>query len=109
MQARALIELFGSALDRAIVLSNLARIEIQRRDGARAIEWVALARETGCDAFPITQAVAISEAEALTLVVSRAARSIGAPGRRTRSGVAAAARARKTGRGNRPSGAFLKP
>jgi uncharacterized protein YjiS (DUF1127 family) len=68
LQARALIELFGSALDRAIVLSNLARIEIFQRDGGRALEWVALARETGCDAFPITQAVAISEAEALALV-----------------------------------------
>ncbi|HEX3456717.1 MAG TPA: hypothetical protein VHR97_02075 [Candidatus Baltobacteraceae bacterium] len=83
LQAHALIELFGSALDRAIVLSNLARIEIHQRDGARALEWVGLARETGCDAFPITQAVAISEAEALALVdqprrALDAARSAGA-------------------------------
>jgi predicted DNA-binding protein (UPF0251 family) len=83
LQARALIELFGSALDRTIVLSNLACIEIHRRDGVQALHWIGLARENTCDAFPITQAIAISEAEALALVdqprrALSAARSAGA-------------------------------
>ncbi|HKU80994.1 MAG TPA: hypothetical protein VJP76_02405, partial [Candidatus Tumulicola sp.] len=68
LEAWALIDLFGSALDRAIVLSNLARIEIHRRDGAEALRWIRLAHDVPCDAFPITQALAISHAEALVLV-----------------------------------------
>lgn len=75
LEAWALIDLFGSALDRAIVLSNLARIDIHRRDGAEALRWIRLAREVPCDAFPITQALAISHAEALVLV-DRAARAV---------------------------------
>jgi predicted DNA-binding protein (UPF0251 family) len=75
LQARSLIDLFGSALDGAIVLSNLARIDVHRRDGAGALRWVALARDVGCDAFPITQAIAISEAEALALI-DQSARAI---------------------------------
>jgi uncharacterized protein YjiS (DUF1127 family) len=67
LQARALIDLFGSPLDRAIVLSNLARIDVHRGDGARALHWIGLARDGGCDAFPITQAIDIAEAEALAL------------------------------------------
>lgn len=67
LQARSLIDLFGSPLDRAIILSNLARIDVHRRDGARALQWIRLARDGGCDAFPITQAIDISEAEALAL------------------------------------------
>ncbi len=43
-------------------------IDVHRRDGAQALHWIGLAREAGCDAFPITQAIAISEAEALGLL-----------------------------------------
>jgi hypothetical protein len=68
LQARSLIDLFGSPLDRTIVLSNLARIDVHRGDGAQALRWTRLARDGGCDAFPITQAIAISEAEALALI-----------------------------------------
>jgi hypothetical protein len=68
LEAWALIDLFGSALDRVIVLSNLARIDIHRRDGNEALRWISLARAVSCDAFSITQALAISEAEALILV-----------------------------------------
>ncbi|MGB6412968.1 MAG: hypothetical protein WBF19_06460 [Candidatus Cybelea sp.] len=68
MEAWALIDLFGSALDRVIVLSNLARIDIHRRDGNEALRWIGLARGVSCDAFSITQALAITEAEALVLV-----------------------------------------
>jgi len=76
LEAWTLIDLFGSALDRVIVLSNLARIDIHRRDGAAALRWIQMARELSCDAFSITQALAISEAEALVLTNSpeRAAR-----------------------------------
>ncbi len=76
LEAWALIDLFGSALDRAIVLSNLARIEIHRRDGAAALHWIELAQRVPCDAFPITQALAISRAEALVLV-NRPDRAVG--------------------------------
>jgi len=76
LAARSLIELFGSPLDRAIVLSNLARIDVHRRDGAQALRWVRLARHGGCDAFQITQAIAISEAEALALI-DQPARAVG--------------------------------
>ena len=68
LEAWALIELFGSALDRVIVLSNLARIDLHRGNGREALRWIDLARGVSCDAFSITQALAISEAEALTLV-----------------------------------------
>jgi hypothetical protein len=68
LEARALIELFGGRLDRAIVLANLARIEVHRRDGTQALRWIELARAAGCDAFPITQAIDISEAEAFALI-----------------------------------------
>ena len=68
LEAWALIDLFGSALDRVIVLSNLARIDIHRRDGKEALRWISLARGASCDAFSITQALAISEAEALVLI-----------------------------------------
>jgi tetratricopeptide (TPR) repeat protein len=68
LQALWLIDFFGGPLDRVIVLSNLARIDVHRRDGAQALRWIGLARSAGCDAFPITQAIAISEAEALALV-----------------------------------------
>jgi|HubBroStandDraft_4_1064222.scaffolds.fasta_scaffold15531_2 hypothetical protein len=68
LEARALIDLFGSALDRLIVLSNLARIEIHRRDGAAALGWIEAARALPCNPFSISQALAISEAEALALL-----------------------------------------
>jgi len=68
LQARSLIDLFGSPLDRVIVLSNLARIDVHRGDGTQALRWTRLARDGGCDAFPITQAIAISEAEGLALI-----------------------------------------
>ncbi|MFZ0030726.1 MAG: hypothetical protein WAK84_02510 [Candidatus Cybelea sp.] len=68
LEAWTLIDLFGSALDRVIVLSNLARIDIHRRDGQEALRWISLARGVSCDAFSITQALAISEAEALVLI-----------------------------------------
>jgi hypothetical protein len=68
LEASALIDLFGSPLDRAIVLSNLARIDIHRRDGAAALRWIRTARAMPSTAFPIAQALAISEAEALVLV-----------------------------------------
>lgn len=86
-QALWLIEHFGSTLDRTIVLSNLARIEVHRRDGAQALHWIALARELQCDAFPITQAIAISEVEALVLMEepARAVQAVRAVGRRVRN------------------------
>ena len=68
LEARTLIDLFGSTLDRAIVLSNLARIDIHRRDGTGALGWIRSARELACNAFSITHALAISEAEALLLL-----------------------------------------
>jgi hypothetical protein len=68
LQAQSLIELFGSPLDRLIVLSNLARIEIHRRDGRRALEWIELAHAVPCAAFSIVQALAITKAEALVLI-----------------------------------------
>lgn len=68
LEAWALIELFGSTLDRLIVFSNLARIEIHRRDGNAAFEWIQSARALPCDPFSISQALAISEAEALALL-----------------------------------------
>jgi hypothetical protein len=68
LEAWALIDLFGSTLDRLIVLSNLARIEIHRRNGREAWRWIGVARALPCDAFPITQALAISQAEALVLI-----------------------------------------
>jgi hypothetical protein len=68
LEAQALIDFFGSTLDRVIVLSNLARIDIMRRDGASALRWIRLARTLPCAAFTITHALAISEAEALVLV-----------------------------------------
>jgi tetratricopeptide (TPR) repeat protein len=85
-QALWLIELFGSPLDRTIVLSNLARIEVHRRDGAQALHWIALARDLHCDAFPITQAIAISEVEAFVLMgePARAIQAARAVGRRVR-------------------------
>jgi predicted DNA-binding protein (UPF0251 family) len=68
LEACALIDLFGSTLDRLIVLSNLARIEIHRRDGVAALGWIEAARALPCDPFSISQALAISEAEALALL-----------------------------------------
>jgi predicted DNA-binding protein (UPF0251 family) len=68
LEAWALIDLFGSTLDRLIVFSNLARIEIHRRDGRAALEWIKAARALPCDPFSISQAIAISEAEALGLL-----------------------------------------
>lgn len=68
LEAWALIDLFGSALDRLIMLSNLARIEIHSGNGEDALRWIALANELHYDAFSITQALAISQAEALQLV-----------------------------------------
>jgi hypothetical protein len=73
LEASALIDLFGSTLDRLIMFSNLARIDIHRRDGRAALEWIKAARALPCDPFSISQALAISEAEALTL--------LGQPGR----------------------------
>ncbi len=68
VEAWALIELFGSTLDRLIILSNLARIEVHAGDGARALQWIDTASGLSCDAFSITQALAISRAEALDLI-----------------------------------------
>ena|SRR5579862_1647287 len=68
LEAWALIDLFGSPLDRLIVLSNLARIEIHRRDGSQALRWIEMAQALECKAFSIVQALAISRAEALVLV-----------------------------------------
>ena len=59
---------FGSTLDRAIILSNLARIDILRGAGYEALRWIRIAKGLPCDAFTITHALAISEAEALVLV-----------------------------------------
>jgi hypothetical protein len=73
LEAWALIDLFGSTLDRLIVFSNLARIEIHRGDGSAALGWIKAARELPCDPFSISQALAISEAEASAL--------LGQPGR----------------------------
>jgi predicted DNA-binding protein (UPF0251 family) len=68
LEAWALIDLFGSTLDRLIVFSNLARIDIHRRDGNAALGWINAARALPCDPFSISQALAISEAEALALL-----------------------------------------
>jgi tetratricopeptide (TPR) repeat protein len=68
LESWALIDLFGSTLDRLIVFSNLARIEIHRRDGRAALGWIGAARALPCEPFSISQALAISEAEALTLL-----------------------------------------
>ncbi len=68
LESWALIDLFGSALDRTIVLSNLARIDVQRRDGIQALRWIRMAPRLSCDAFSITHALAITEAEALLLL-----------------------------------------
>jgi hypothetical protein len=68
LESWGLIDLFGSTLDRLIVLSNLARIEIHRRDGRAALEWIDMARALRCEPFSISQALAISEAEALALL-----------------------------------------
>ena len=68
LEACALIDLFGSVLDRLIVRSNLARIEIHRRDGVAALGWIEAARALPCSPFSISQALAISEAEALALL-----------------------------------------
>lgn len=68
LEASSLIDLFGSTLDRLIVFSNLARIEIHRRDGTAAMGWIKAARALPCDPFSISQALAISEAEALALL-----------------------------------------
>jgi predicted DNA-binding protein (UPF0251 family) len=76
LEARALIDLFGSTLDRVIVLSNLARIDILRRDGVEALRWIRMARALSCDAFAIDHALAISETEALVLV-NQAHRAVG--------------------------------
>jgi tetratricopeptide (TPR) repeat protein len=68
LEACALIDLFGSTLDRLIVHSNLARIEIHRHDGVAALGWIEAARALPCAPFSISQALAISEAEALALL-----------------------------------------
>lgn len=68
LEALALIDLFGSALDRLVILSNLARIDINRGDGAQALRWINMADDLSCNAFSITQALAISKAEALILI-----------------------------------------
>jgi hypothetical protein len=68
LEAWALIDLFGSKLDRSIVLSNLARIEIHRRDGHQALKWIEMAHDLQCDAFSISHALEISRAEALVLI-----------------------------------------
>jgi tetratricopeptide (TPR) repeat protein len=68
LEAWALIDLFGSTLDRLIVFSNLARIEIHRRDGRAALGWINAARALSCEPFSISQALAITETEALTLL-----------------------------------------
>ncbi len=66
-ESHALIELFGSDLDRIIVLSNLARIEVHRGDGKAALDWIRLARDVGCDVPVMRKALDISETEALVL------------------------------------------
>lgn len=68
LEAWALIDLFGSTLDRSIVLSNLARIEIHRRDGHQALKWIEMAQKLECGAFSISQALEISRAEAYVLI-----------------------------------------
>jgi predicted DNA-binding protein (UPF0251 family) len=68
LEAWALIDLFGSTLDRLIVYSNLARIDIHRQDGGAALEWIKAARALPCDPFSISRALAISEAEASNLL-----------------------------------------
>jgi hypothetical protein len=75
LESWTLIDLFGSMLDRVIVLSNLARVDIHRRDGHAALAWIRMAQGLSCDAFSITQALAISEAEALVLI-DQAARAV---------------------------------
>jgi hypothetical protein len=67
LEAWALIDLFGSELDRLVVLSSLARIDVHRCDGASALEWIALADRLQCDAFTVRQALAVSRAEAFAL------------------------------------------
>lgn len=68
LEAWGLIDLFGSTLDRLIVFSNLARIEIHRRDGNAALGWIKAARALPCDPFSISNALAIAEAEAWALL-----------------------------------------
>lgn len=87
LEAWALIDLFGSTLDRLIVFSNLARIEIHRRDGNAALGWINAARALPCDPFSISQALAISEAEALALLgqADRAAEMAHSAGVRVRN------------------------
>ncbi|HEY1682663.1 MAG TPA: hypothetical protein VGF98_13545 [Candidatus Tumulicola sp.] len=67
LEAWALIDLFGSELDRLVVLSSLARIDVHRRDGYAALEWIALADRSSCNAFTVRQALSVSRAEALAL------------------------------------------
>jgi hypothetical protein len=67
LEAWALIDLFGSELDRLIVLSNLARIDVHRSDGIAALEWIAIADRSNCNAFTVRQALAVSRAEAFAL------------------------------------------
>ncbi len=87
LESWGLIDLFGSRLDRLIVLSNLARIEIHRRDGSAALGWIKTARALRCEPFSISQALAISEAEALALLgqPDRAAEMAHSSGIRVRS------------------------
>jgi len=68
LDALYLVDIFGSSLDRVIVLSNLARIDVHRRDGAAALRWIRAARAIPSDAFTIVQALAITEIEALVLL-----------------------------------------
>ena len=68
IESQALIELFGTSVDRLIVLSNLARIDVHRGDGAGALSWVALAEDIDVQAPAIRTALQISQAEALVLV-----------------------------------------
>ncbi|MEO7202795.1 MAG: hypothetical protein ABI431_08080, partial [Candidatus Tumulicola sp.] len=67
LEAWALIDLFGSELDRLVVLSSLARIDVHRRNGNAALEWIALADRSSCNAFTVRQALSVSRAEALAL------------------------------------------
>jgi hypothetical protein len=67
LEAWALIDLFGSELDRLVVLSSLARIDVHRSDGLGALQWIELADRSSCDAFTVRQALAVSRAEAFAL------------------------------------------
>jgi predicted DNA-binding protein (UPF0251 family) len=67
LEAWALIDLFGSELDRLVVLSSLARIDVHRGDGNAALEWIALSDRSSCNAFTVRQALAVSRAEAFAL------------------------------------------